>query len=285
MLHAEYRLRLFRKFVGEGSCREREVSVYFMIQHWPMTSPHLDDAVLIQVLRCESLYSNSERKRCVALMLKQKAVPVRVISEMLGVSGQTIQGWWRDWQADPDFAAIIDRRRAYAITVDEQKQVVDYLGMEPPYGIDAWSIRALAKVLSFKTQRVETILKMLCRVVPDRVPGDERLRSGVYERRQRTVAEDIAKTEPIDPEREKVFSDTLEFIEQLESGKIPDEARQKDFDNVLAFIENREAERDDGPGGDNPGTVSPRPKNDKNRDRNFEDALRFIDEQERKRDT
>ena len=171
-----------------------------------MTSPHLDDSVLIQVLRCESLYSSSERKRCVALLLKQKAVPVRVISEILGVSGQTIQGWWRDWQADPSFAAIIDRRRAYAVTADEKQQLVDYLNLDAPYGIDTWSIRALAKVLQFKTQRVETILKMLCRALPARVIGDERIRSGVYERRQRNVQEEIAtKIEQIDPEREKVF--------------------------------------------------------------------------------
>ena len=77
----------------------------------------------------------------------------------------------------------------------------------------------------------------------------------------------------------------MEFIEQLESGKIPDESRQKDFDNVLAYIEHREAARDQGQDAGLAADVAEPPKLNKNRNRNFQDALRFIDEQERKRDS
>ena len=252
-----------------------------------MTDSYLDDGILIRVLRCESLYSSSERKRCVALMLKQKSVPARVISELVGVSGQSIQGWWRDWQADPSFAAIIDRRRAYAVTDEERQQVAEYLAKDPPAGLDSWSMRSLAKVLRLKQQRVETILKLLCRDIPERIQGDDRLRSGVYERKQRSQVENGTPAEEIDPERQRLFSDTLQFIEQLESGQMPNEQRQQEFDNVLQYIEQREGARERGDEQEDDESVEPlvkRNKPEKKRDQHFEDALRFIEERERKRD-
>ena len=60
--------------------------------------------ILVRVLRSDSLFSESELRRCTTLLLKEHGVPNRVIKDIVRVSTPTMQGWWRDWRADQGVA-------------------------------------------------------------------------------------------------------------------------------------------------------------------------------------
>lgn len=228
---------------------------------------------LVRVLHTDSLFSESELRRCVSLLLKEHGVPNRVIKDIIHVSTPTMQGWWRDWRADQTVASIIDRRRGYTVSKREVDTVRQHL-VDPAHR-GRLSVKFLSQRCAMKTSAIEIILKILCHPLPQLLESDKCQQRASCPVRRLADSGQRRTSSAVLPERQQVFDDALDFLQQLEKGGVHS-SRQGLFDNALAFLEKREWPES---------APDKAQKASASSAQNVDDVLSFIEDRERERDS